>query len=386
MKYLPLVWANLKRRKARTLFTLLSVLAAFVLFGYLAAIKQAFLMGVDVAGADRLLVVHKVSIIQPLPVSYRERIAAVPGVKAVSHANWFGGIYQDPKNFFGQMAVDPVTFLDLYPEYLLPEAQKKAWLADRTGAIVGRVTAERFGWKVGDKIPIQAQIYRRPGSSDLWEFTLSGIYDGAEKATDTSNFFFHYDYLNEKGGGGNLGIVGWYIIRIADPARAVEVADRIDSLFANSPAETNTQTEKALAQSFANQVGDIGRIIRYVLGVVFFIILLVAGNTMAQSVRERTSELAVLKTLGFSHRQVLGLVLAESCLIAVLGGATGLAIAWSLIAGLGDPTKGALPVFFFPPREIVLGAGLTLALGLLTGFLPALQAMRLRIVDALRRI
>ena len=385
MRFLPLVWSNLKRRKVRTFFTLMSILIAFLLFGYLAAIRVAFNAGVDVSGADRMLVVHKVSLIMQLPMAYKGRIAAIEGVEAVSHANWFGGIYQDPKNFFGQRAVDSKTFLDLYPEYILPEEQKKAWLADRTGALVGRVTAERFGFKVGDKIPIQAQIFPRKDGSSTWEFTVSGIYDGKEKGTDTSSLYFHYDYLKE-GAAANLGTVGWYVIRIDDPERAQEVSRRIDGLFANSPAETKTQTEKAFAQSFANQIGDIGKIITAVLAAVFFTILLVVGNTMAQSVRERTNELAVLKTLGFRHGQVMALVLAESCCIAVLGGLLGLALAWVLITVGGDPTNGQLPVFFFPGRDIVLGAALTLVLGLVTGMLPAVQALRLRIVEALRRV
>jgi putative ABC transport system permease protein len=383
MKFLPLIWHSLKRKKARTVFTVGSIVVAFILFGYLATIRESFSMGVDVVGADRLLAVHKVSIIQPLPISYLQKIQAVQGVDAVGHANWFGGIYQDPKNFFGQFAVSD-NYLDLYPELTLPEDQKKAWLADRSGAIVGKVTADRFGWKVGDKIPIQATIYRKPDGSALWEFTLVGIYGAREKGFDTSNFLFHYDYLKE-GTGGNLGFIGWYIFRIADPSRSGDVAATIDNLFANSPAETKTQTEKAFAQSFANQVGNIGRIITAVLSAVFFTILLVAGNTMAQSVRERTSELAVLKTLGFRHGQVMGLVLAESCFLALLGGLIGLGIAWTLITVMGDPTNGQLPVFYFPGSDIAVGAGLALLLGLATGFLPAMQAMRLRIVDALRR-
>ena len=385
MKFLPLIWSNLKRKKVRTAFTLLSILVAFILFAYLSAIRMAFTAGVEMSGADRLMVTHKVSIIQPLPIAYRDRIAAVPGVKEVTHANWFGGIYQDPKNFFPQMAVDPQTYLDLYPELLLPAEQKKAWLADRQGAIVGRTTAQRFGWKVGARIPIQGTIYRHPDGTSNWDFNLDGIFDGKEKSTDTSGFFFQYDYLKEATGG-TTALVGWYIIRIDDPAHSSDVARRTDVLFANSPYETKTQSEKALAQSFAAQVGDIGQIMRYVLAAVFFTILLVAGNTMAQSVRERTSELAVLKTLGFGNGQVLGLVLAESCLLAVLGGALGLAAGWTLITLGGDPTHGNLPVFYFPPPDIAFGVGLTLFLGLVTGLLPALQAMRLRIVDALRRV
>jgi len=385
MKYIPLIWKNLWRRKLRTLFTLASILASFATYGVLSAVNMAFSGGVEVAGADRLLTIHKVSLIQPLPVSYLERIKAVKGVEAVSYANWFGGIYQDPKNFFGQMAVDPATFLEMYPEYRLPEDQKQAWLADRSGALIGRQLADRFGFKVGDKIPIQATIYRKPDGSNLWEFNVSGIYDGAEKGTDTSSMYFRYDYLNE-GMGGKLGFVGWYILRIADPKQAGAIAGRVDSLFENSPAETKTQTEKAFAQSFADQVGNVGAIVRAVLVAVFFTMLLVAGNTMAQSVRERTNELAVLKTLGFSRGLVVGLVLAESCVIAVIGGALGLLFAEGMIPVLGKALRAFLPIFFLPARDLVVGVVLIFVFGIAAGFLPAAQAMRLRIVDALRRV
>jgi putative ABC transport system permease protein len=385
MRFFPLVWASFGRRKVRTLFTVLSILVAFILFGYLAAIRQAFRAGVDVSGADRMVVIHKVSLIQPLPVSYGARIATVPGVAVVSHANWFGGIYQDPKNFFAQMAIDAPTYLKLYPELLLPEAQKSAWLADRTGAIVGKTTADRFHWKVGDRIPIQATIYRRKDGSHQWEFVIDGIYTASKKGLDTSGFFFHYDYLKEASA--NLqDRVGWYIIQIADPKSAPEIAKRIDTLFANSPAETKTSTEQAFAQGFANQIGDIGAITTAIVTAVFFTILLVAGNTMAQSVRERTSELAVLKTLGFTNGQVLRLVLAESILLAGLAGGLGLALAWTAVTFGGDPTHQFLPVFFMPSRDLVVGVFLVLFLGLVTGVVPAIQAMRLRIVDALRRL
>jgi putative ABC transport system permease protein len=385
MKYLPLLWASLGRRKVRTVFTLLSVLFAFVVFGYLGAIRQAFRVGVDIAGADRMLTIHKTSIILPLPISYTERIAAVPGVRKVTHANWFGGIYQDPKNFFGQMAVDTDTYLDVYPELILPEAQKKAWLADRAGAIVGKTTADRFGWKVGDKIPIQETIYRRKDGSRTWEFNLDGIYTGKEKGTDASGMFFHYDYLKEASANFR-DMVGWYILRIDDPKATAQVAAKIDALFANSSAETKTSTEQAFAQSFADQVGDIGTIIAAVVSAVFFTLLLVAGNTMAQSVRERTSELAVLKTLGFTDRRILVLVLAESLLLAIVGGGLGLLLAWTAVTVLGDPTHQFLPVFFLPGRDVALGVLFALLLGLVTGVIPAVQAMRLKIVDALRRV
>ncbi len=385
MKFFPLIWSNLKRRKVRTIFTLLSILVAFVLFGYLSAIRTAFSMGVDVVGTDRLSTIHKTAIIMPLPISYKDRIAAVPGVEAVTHLNWFGGIYQDPKNFFPQMAVDTDTYLDMYPEQVLPKDQEEAWKADQTGAIVGRATAERFKWKIGQRIPIQGTIYRKTDGSALWEFTLRGIYDGKEKGVDTSSMYFHYNYLNQAARGGNLGLVGWYVMRIDDPKNGPEISKKIDAMFANSPAETKTQSEKALAQSFANQVGDVGRILTGILLAVFFTLLLVVGNTMAQAVRERTNEIAVLKTLGFSHGQALGLVLSESCLLALLGGLAGLGIAWLAITVGGDPTKGQLPVFFLRGQDLILGAVFALLLGLVTGFLPALQAMRLRIAEALRR-
>jgi putative ABC transport system permease protein len=387
MRYGPLVWSNLRRRKARTIFTFFSIVIAFVLFGYLAAVRVAFRAGVQVAGANRLFTTHKTSIIQPLPVAYQVKIESVPGVALVTHCNWFGGIYQNPNTGFQglfQSPVEPEKYLAMYPEILLPADQKKAWFDDREGVIVGRKTAKRYGWKVGDRIPVQAPFfYRKTDGSRTWEFNLRGIYDGAEKGTDTTQFLFHYDYFDEAREVGK-GVIGWYIVRIADPKQTAAVSAAIDKQFENSPAETKTVTEKALMQSFADQIGDIGTIIQWVLAAVFFTLLVVAGNTMAQSVRERTGELAVLKTVGFSNGAVLGLVLAESCLMGVVAGGIGLGLGALAVAG-GDPTGGRLPVFYFPARDVAMGSFAVVALGLVTGFLPAVQAMRLRIVDALRR-
>jgi len=384
MKFLPLIWSNLKRKKLRTLLTMLSILLAFVLYGYLSAINAALNQGVSVAGVDRLIVRHRISIIQPLPVSYQKRMAGVAGVKAVTHASWFGGIYQDPKNFFGQMAVVPEEFLAMFPENLLPEDQKQAWFRTRTGAIAGRKTAERFGWKVGNRIPLQATVWQKKNGETTWEFDLVGIYDGAEAGTDTSNFFFHYDYFDEARLFGR-GYVGWYYARVSDPQEAAAVAQGIDDEFANSPAETKAETEGAFLRAWARQIGDITTMMVAILSAVFFTILLVAGNTMAQSVRERTEELGALKAMGFTNQQVLALVLAESCLLAGLGGGLGLGLACALISR-GDPTGGLLPMFFFPANNILLGVGFVLALGLVAGALPALQAMRLQIAEALRRV
>lgn len=383
MKYLPLVWRNLTRRKTRTIFTMLSIVVAFVLFGVLAALNVAFSQGVELAGNDRLIITHKVSLIQLLPQSYQARLETTPGVVDVLHQTWFGGIYQKPSNFFMQCPVMPDRLLTLYPEYRLPDDQKKAWLTDRACAIVGRQTATRFGWKVGDRVPIQATIWRKKNGSSSWEFNVCGIFDGDRKGVDTTPLFFNYDYFDEARQFGQ-GLVGWYVIRIDDPAKAPEIAKRIDEQFANSPAETKTTTEKAFLQAFAKQIGDIGLIIRGIVTAVFFTILLVSANTMGQSVRERTSELAVLKTLGFSDGLILGLVLLESCAIAVIGGAVGLGLAWILTQG-GDPTNGMLPAFYLPTADLGRGALVALALGVAAGIMPAVQAMRLRIVDALRR-
>jgi putative ABC transport system permease protein len=383
MKYLPLIWRNVWRRWFRTTFTVLSIFVAFILFGVLMTIRNSFTFGVEIAGLDRLVLIHKVSLIMPLPLAYQGRIAAVPGVETVTHNTWFGGIYQDPSNFFAQIVVEPEPFLSIYTEYQLPPEQKQAWLADRQGAVVGRDLAARFGWKIGDRIPIQATIWQPRGGGSTWEFNLVGIYDGAD-AVDKTQFFFRYDYLDENRAQGD-GVVGWYVVKVADPSQSQAMAAQFDEMFANSSFETKTTTERGFVEGFANQVGDIGAIMIAILSVVLFTILLVAANTMAQSVRERTSEVGVLKTLGFSGGTILALVLAESVLLAVVGGSAGLFLAWLIVQG-GDPTGGMLPVFFLPTRDLVLGGVLMILLGIGAGLPPALGAMRLRITDALRRV
>ena len=383
MTRLGLVASGFKRHRLRLLLTGLSILVAFVLFSYLVAIRKAFEMGVDVAGRDRLVVRHKVSIIQMLPADYEADMERIAGVSDATPLSWFGAIYQDPKNFFGQFPVKPEEYLRMYPEFLLPADQKEAWLRTRTGAVAGRATATKYGWKIGDRIPLQATIWMPKTGGKTWEFDLVGIYDGKEKETDTTQFLFRDDYFQENRTFGE-GLIGWYIVRIGDPERAPQVAAAVDEQFANSPAETKTETEGAFAQSFANQMGNIGAIVTFVLVAVFFTILLVAGNTMAQAVRERTQEIGVLKALGFGNGQVLAMVLGESLLMTALAGGLGLALGWVLVSQ-GDPTGGFLPIFFFPPEDLALGVALVLGLGLAAGALPALGAMRLRTVDALRR-
>ena len=381
MKFLPLIWKNVWRRKFRTTFTLLSIFVAFLLFGILMTIRTAFSLGVDIAGLDRLILIHKVSLIMPLPRAYQAQLQQVPGVDVVTHQSWFNGIYQDPQNFFANIAVEPEPFLKIYPEFTLPPDQVKTWLADRQGAIVGKDLAERFGWKIGDRVPLTGTIYQ-PKPGQAWEFNVSGIYDGGD-GVDKTQFFFRYDYLAENSQFGD-GQVGWYVVKIADAARSVELSRTFDGMFANSSAETKTTTEKGFVESFASQIGDIGAIMIAISSTVLLMFGLVAASTMAQSIRERTSELAVLKTLGFSGGAILALVFAESLFIALVGGGLGLVVAWLFVQG-GDPTGGLLPIFVLPMRDIMIGVALMVTMGVLAGVMPAVGAMRLRITDALRR-
>ena len=387
MKFLPIVWRNLLRRKFRTFFTMGAIFFAFLLFGVLMAIRSAFSMGVDMAGQGRLMVIDKVSIINPLPASYESQIRQIDGVTDITHSNWFGGYYQDVRNQFATFATDPESWLRVYPkEFEVPEDQKKAWIADRTGAIVGADTAKKYGWKVGQRVPIQGTIYRRPDGGP-WEFTIDGIYDSKIKGADKTNLLFHYQYLRETipERSGMRDRYNWYVFTVADPDRAPQIAARIDAMFANSPSETKTNTEKAFVADWAKQVGDIGKIMMWIVAMAMFTILLVAGNTMGQAIRERTNELAVLKTLGFGDGRILSLVLLESVFIAFVGGGLGLALSYTFITVVGDPTHGLLPAFYFPTSQVVFGIALVTVLGLGSGFLPAWQASRLRIVDALRR-
>jgi putative ABC transport system permease protein len=384
MKFFPLIWSNLRRKKARTLLTTFSVVVAFILFAFLCSIKHALTAGVQLAGANRLIVRHKVSIIQLLPESYKARMERIPGVAKATHQTWFGGHFGDSKHFFAQMPVVPEEFLQIHPEIVLSPDQKEAFFRTRTGAIVGRKTAQHFGWKVGDKVPIISSIWVKTDATQVWQFDIVGIFDGNKTDTDTTPMFFHYDYFDEARRW-SKGNVGWYTILIQNPDEAAHVAQRVDAEFQNSTAETKTEPEAAFMQGFAKQIGDIALITALILGAVFFTILLVTGNTMSQAIRERTGELGVLKALGFTNGQVLMLVMVESCLLAGLGGVIGLTLGWVLTLG-GDPTGGQLPLLFFPSRDVLVGLAITVALGVITGIFPAYQAMRLRVADSLRKL
>jgi putative ABC transport system permease protein len=383
MKYLGLIWSNLKRKKLRTTLTVLSIFVAFLLFAFLFAIKEAFTAGVRIADADRLIVRHKVSLIQTLPVSYAQRLAGLAGIDAVVHMTWFGGIYQEPKNFFANMPVEPEKFYDLFPEFTLSPEAKEKWGKTRNGAIIGRALADRFQWKVGDRIPLTSPIWGEPEGESVWDFEVCGIFDTSKKGADTSGLYFRYDFFDESRTKGK-GEVGWYTVRVQNADEAGAVAAKIDAEFANSPFETKAEPEGAFAAGFAQQIGDIGAIMIAVLSAVFFTILLVAGNTMSQSVRERTEELGVLKAMGFTNGLILVLVLAESCVIAMLGGLVGLGLAWGLLQA-GNPAPALLPVFYVPDQALIIGFVMVIALGIISGAMPALAAVRLRTAEALRR-
>jgi putative ABC transport system permease protein len=379
MKSFRLVWANLRRKKVRTTLTIGSFLVAFFLFGLLAAVRMGFRGGAGAAGADRLNVINKVSLILPLPFSYRDRLLQLTGVKAVTHATWFGGVYQNERNFFPQIAVDKDTWFDVYADYTLSPEARAAFLRDRQACVVGRSLADRFGFKVGDRLPLRGTIW--PGN---WEFNVAGIYVGSRPDTDTSGMYFRSDYLEEQRAFGK-STVGWYVVQLSDPNDGVRVSKAIDGLFSNSPFETLTQTEKAFAASFVKQMGNVELLIMSIGSVVFLTLLLVTGNTMAISVRERYGELAVLKTVGFSDFRVLRLILAEALLIAGQGGFIGLVLAKAVIPDLSRALP-MLGVLYVSPLTFGLGFVLALVVGTAAGLLPAVGAMRLRVVDALRRV
>jgi putative ABC transport system permease protein len=382
MKFSQLIFANLFRKKVRLLLTLGSFAVALFLFAFLGVVKDAFSRGADVAGADRLVVINRTSIINTIPLSYRDKILRIPGVKSVTHNNWFGGIYQDEKNFFPQFVMDPENQRLVFPELVVPDDQWANFLKDRTGAIAGAALVERFHWKIGDRIPIKTTLY----GGGSWEFNLVGIYHGKDAKADETQFWLQWDYFEERIPQRIKGQVGWYVLRVNSVDDAVGVAKAIDSEFANSPDETRTQTESAFAANWVKQFGNISFLILAIGAVVFFTLLLVTGNTMAIAVRERTAELAVLKAIGFSDISILFFVLGESIFIALVGGILGLLAAVVLVPALGRALGGLLPKLVLAPSVLLLGLGAALLVGIISGLLPGIGAMQMRVVNALRRV
>ncbi|MCS3747839.1 putative ABC transport system permease protein [Xanthomonas arboricola] len=383
MKYFSLVWAQLFRSKTRTLLTLLSVVAAFLLFGMLDSVRVAFNSGGSVSGVDRLVVASRLSITQSLPIRLEAQVRSVPGVRDVTSAMWFGGIYRDPKNFFANFSVAP-NFFDVYSEYALPKDQLKAFQTTRTGAVVGETLAKEFGWKLGDTIPLQATIFPRGGSND-WPLQLVGIFrvkDRTVAANQERQLMMNWKYFDES----NDYIknqVSWLTVTLSNPDQASRVAQAIDALSANSDHETKSQTESAFQQAFVKQFADIGLIVTSIMAAVFFTLLLLTGNTMAQAVRERIPELATLKTLGFQDRTVLSLVMIESVLLIGLGGLIGMGLAALVIPAVSARSGGLMPTQTVPLQTWLVAFGLMAGIGIVVGVLPALRAQRLKIVDAL---
>lgn len=384
MKYFSLVWASLFRNRVRTLLTMLSVATAFLLFGMLDSVRHAFNAGGEsLAGQNRLVVMSRLSITQMLPSNLGAQIAAVPGVGNSQGAAWFGGIYRDPKDFFPSFSIEP-GYIKLYPEYVLPKAQEEAFLATRNGAIVGEALAKKFNWKLGDTIPMQATIFPQKDGSNAWPLKLVGIFKVTDpkRRGEEQQLWFRWDYFNES----NQFVqnrMGWYTVKLAPGANADSVAKAIDALSLNSDHETKTQSEQAFNQSFIKQFADVGLIVTAIMGAVFFTLLLLTGNTMAQAVRERIPELAVLKTIGFSNKSVLWLVLAESILLVLVGGLIGMLLASGVVAAIGASLGGGLQLSGVQKETWWMGLGLMVLIGAVVGLLPALRGMRLNIVDAL---
>jgi putative ABC transport system permease protein len=384
MNDLYLVFKNLTRKKMRLFLTSFAIFIAFLIFGAVMALRGALNSGIEMSADNRLVVVNKINFTQPLPYAYVNKVKNIPGVKDVTHANWFGGYFQEPANQVVTMAVDPDTYFDVYDELVLGEEQKTAWMNDRSGILVGERLAKVNNWKVGDRIPISSNIFSQKDGGHTWEFQVDGIFSGKEKQTDTGYLIFHYKYFMEtQSWGGDY--VGWLVLTTTDPDLNEQVAKAIDGNFANSSAETDTSTEKAFNKAFIEQIGNIGLIIFGVVFMAFFTILIVVGNTMVLAIRERTNEIAVLKTLGFPSMRIFRMILGESCLLAFFGGLLGLGAAFLVVKGASEQLARFLPNLVLDQGIVLQALGYMLLLGLVTGIIPAVNALRLNIITAFNR-
>ena len=385
MKYWIIILAALNRKRWRTGLTISSLVIAFLLFGLLRSVAVVFTEDIELSGDDRLVVASKYSIIDSMPISYLQRIKSIENVDIVAHQDWFGGTYIDRANFFPKWPVPPKDFLDIYQEFNISSEQKEAFITTRTGMIAGKKLAERFNWKIGDRIPVIGDIYFMSNGSNLWEFDLVGIFTDIENPGNEEQVFMNYQYFDEARENYTKGTVGNFIVKLDSKDAGPRVAQEIDAMFANSMDETKTYTEKAYQQMFASQIGDIGLIMNSILAAVFFTILLVTGNTMSQSIRERTSELAVFKTIGFSDMTMLILVLIESMVLCLIGAILGLGITALLMPGLSELISVSLGEISLDSSVIISGIGIAIITAFISGFPPALGAMRLKVVDALRK-
>ena len=385
MNDLTLIRKNLFRKKLRAGLMIVSILVAFAIFGVLASFERALNAGQEIAAADRLVVVNRINFTQPLPIAYYNRVRAVDGVREVTHANWFGGYYQDPKNLLVALAVEPQSYMDLFAGELdiAPEA-RQAFVRERTAAVVGDAMARKWGWKVGDHVPISSNIFSQKNGARSWDFTIVGLATAKKPQIDTNFMIFQYEYFDETRSF-SKDMIGWMILRTASPEVNDRVVKTIDQMFANSSYETSTDTEKAFNKAFVAQFGNIALIVELVVGAAFVTILMIVGNTMMMSVRERTREIGVLKTLGFTGGRILRLVLGESILLALIGGLPGLGLAVVFLLLVRDSLTGILPHINIAPAIMLAGIALMVVLGVVTGLVPALNAMRLKIAAALGR-
>jgi putative ABC transport system permease protein len=383
MKILKLIFKNTLRHKLRTFLTIFGISIAVIAFGVLRTVVTAWYQGVEASSANRLIVRQAVSFIFPLPYSYREKIVQVPDVNKVTYANWFGGVYIDQSNFFARLAIDPETYFDVYNEFLVPNDQLTTFKKERNSCIIGSQIAKKFNLKIGDEMTVDGDIY--PGR---WEFIVRGIYQPKLKSTDASQMLFHWDYVDEtmkKEMPGRAGDVGWYVIMINNPSNAPKVSAQIDALFKNSSAETKTETESAFQQGFIQASGAIISSMNFLSFIIIGIIMLVLGNTMIMSARERTREYAVFKTLGFSGKHLAGIIMGESLLISILGGGIGLFLTYPIISGISSfiPT-GMFPVFEIETVILVLAASAALFIGFAAAIFPIQRALKTKIVDGFR--
>lgn len=381
-----LVRKNLTRNKLRLILNCFAIFIAFLLFGTLAALQAAFDAGVELSAANRLIVVNKINFTQPLPYAYINKIRAIDGVRAAANANWFGGYYQDPQKPLVAFAVDPQSYLDVYDELVLTEEQRQRWFNTRTGIIVGDQLAKSQGWEVGDKLPISSSIFFKSDGSNVWDMEVSAIFSADDPQLDTNYLLIHYKYFIEtQSFGGDW--IGWVVLTTEDQSINETVANTIDDQFMNSSAETETTTEKQFSKAFIEQIGDIGFIITSVVSAAFFTILLIVGNSMALAVRERTAEIAVLKTLGFKATRIFRMVLSESILLALLGGLIGLFLSSIIVTGMAESpqVRAFIPNLVLGSDIVVQAVGLMVLLGVVTGIVPAWRAMKLNTIDALNR-
>jgi putative ABC transport system permease protein len=384
MHFLKILSRNAFRHRLRTLLTILGITIAILAFGLLRTVVSAWYAGVNASSATRLITRNAVSLVFTMPISYLERVRQIEGVAGVSYANWFGGVYIDEKNFFPNFAIEPKTYLDLYPEFDLPLEQKRSFISDRKGCVVGRKLAERFGWKIGDTITLKGTIF--PGT---WEFVVRGVYSGLEKSTDEGQFFFHWAYLNEtlrQTIPRRADQAGVFIIGLKSPQTAADTSLAVDTTFRNSLAETLTETEKAFQLSFVSMTEAIVIAIRFVSFVVIVIIMAVVANTMAMTARERIGEYAIFKAMGFRGYHIAGMIFGESLFITMVGGTLGILLTYPVAQKFGELMGTFFPVFHVDPSTICLDIIFSLLVGIIAGIFPTWRAVRIKIADGLRRI